>query len=112
MRCSLIVLLATVFLVLGGFLGACDDDSTPPKTDGTKLEGGTTDMPPADLVPWPDTTVDGYLWPDTGKQDGYVWPDMYPSGTPFGCATDADCFGQKCCETPWGVKLCAPTCAK
>jgi hypothetical protein len=28
----------------------------------------------------------------------------------FGCQSDADCFGQLCCPTPWGVKLCAPAC--
>ncbi len=41
--------------------------------------------------------------------DTTIWPDTY-SGTPFGCTTDADCFGQVCCKTPWGVKLCMATC--
>jgi hypothetical protein len=109
-RSRLLALLATTLLVFAGYLVACSDDGTPPKTDGTKLEGGT-DMPAGDVVPWPDTTLDGYIWPDTG-QDQYVWPDFYPSGNPFGCTSDADCFGQKCCATPWGVKLCAPTCAR
>lgn len=36
-------------------------------------------------------------------------PDMYTGG-PFGCTQDSDCFGLKCCPTPWGVKLCAETC--
>jgi large exoprotein involved in heme utilization and adhesion len=25
-----------------------------------------------------------------------------------GCKTDTDCFGQACCPTPWGCKLCQP----
>jgi hypothetical protein len=72
---------------------------------------------------FPDVTV-----PDVGtKKDGkpadqYVWPDQSTpkdvwspptdsyTGAPFGCQTDLDCFGQKCCATPWGVKLCAATC--
>lgn len=45
--------------------------------------------PPGDLFPW---TVDSYV------------------GTPYGCQADSDCFGQICCPTPWGVKLCATVC--
>jgi hypothetical protein len=71
------------------------------------------------------------IWPDYGSQ-----PDVQQSvpdgttssnsdstttesdsnvgykGAAFGCQMDSDCFGQKCCPTPWGVKLCAPTCGK
>jgi hypothetical protein len=91
-------------------LGACDDDSSPP-TDSTPVTEGGSDGPTADTMPWPDQAVpDQFVWPDQG-QDQIVWPDMY-SGTPFGCQSDADCFGQKCCPTPWGVKLCAATCPK
>ncbi|MCA9673270.1 MAG: hypothetical protein KC503_47095 [Myxococcales bacterium] len=64
-----------------------------------------------------DITIDGqappadqYVWPDTNTTD--TWPqqnDLY-AGSPFGCQTNADCFGQSCCPTPWGVKLCAPSC--
>jgi hypothetical protein len=62
----------------------------------------TPDVSPS---PWPDTmpsTGGDTFW---GNADGY-------SGSPFGCKQDSDCFGQVCCATPWGVKLCAPTCSK
>jgi hypothetical protein len=96
------------FLVVGGILSGCDDDSTPPADTSGKVEAGS-DMPTGDIVPWPDAAQpDKFIWPDQGE-DQIVWPDAY-SGTPFGCETDGDCFGQKCCPTPWGVKLCAPTC--
>lgn len=32
------------------------------------------------------------------------------SGNTFGCQSDNDCFGQRCCATPWGVKLCRSDC--
>jgi len=94
------------FIVLLGFfllfaLVTCDDDTTPP------IEAGT-DAPP-DSVVYPDQLPpDSFVWPDQG-QDQIIWPDMY-TGTPFGCQSDSDCFGRKCCATPWGVKLCASTC--
>ena len=71
--------------------------------------------------------VDGPLWPDISnpypdykkpadkpkvvdqRRDWYSAPDTYV-GTPFGCVQDSDCFGQKCCLTVWGVKLCADDC--
>jgi hypothetical protein len=62
------------------------------------------------VVPWPEPDLP--WWPDVGQPDGPIWPDTYASGAPFGCASDADCFGQQCCPTPWGVKLCAPTCTQ
>jgi hypothetical protein len=43
------------------------------------------------------------------QQDSYQWPDVY-TGSPFGCQSDTDCFGLRCCPTPWGVKLCAEVC--
>ena len=98
-----------ILIVIAAALGACSDDTSPP-VDGAKVEAGG-DGPTADTVPWPDQAQpDQFVWPDQGE-DQIVWPDTY-SGTPFGCQSDADCFGQKCCPTPWGVKLCAPTCSK
>lgn len=49
---------------------------------------------------------------DTGTSGGDLWlfPDLY-SGAPFGCQNDSDCFGQRCCSTPWGVRVCADDCA-
>jgi hypothetical protein len=53
-------------------------------------------------------------WRDLSKKDHWPWPrDTYPGtggGSPFGCQVDSDCFGVKCCPTPWGVHLCAADC--
>lgn len=68
--------------------------------------------PPKDLYAWPDKPwpKDMYVWPDQPKpKDMFVWPDTY-SGMPFGCETDDECFGLKCCKTPWGVSMCAKQC--
>ncbi len=55
--------------------------------------------------------VDQYVWPDTtGSVDTWSWPTDTYTGTPFGCKNDADCFGKRCCPTPWGVKVCADVC--
>jgi len=105
-----------ILIVVAGLVSlmpGCSDDPAPPYEDkGTQDtsagEGLTpdtavvTDTTP-DLPPiWPD------IWPDTS--DMPVTPlDLYV-GAPFGCKTDADCFGQMCCPTLWGVSLCAPTC--
>ena len=86
---------------------SCDDDTTPVKpindTGQNQQDTGS---------PWPDlqTQPDQYVWPDTGQTDQTIWPDSY-SQTPFGCKADSDCFGKKCCPTPWGVKLCAASCS-
>jgi hypothetical protein len=55
--------------------------------------------------------------------EAQVWPDLPPPRSdqpatppdgyvpaPFGCLSDQDCFGQECCPTPWGVRLCQATC--
>ena len=116
----LVAVLAVGVLGLVFMMPGCSDDPPPlykdtfeDKKDQALGEGGTADLPQTkpdgpvtqDTVPvWPD------IWPDTGQPlDWYQPPDWY-SGSPFGCQTNADCFGQKCCPTPWGVKLCAPTC--
>ena len=94
-------LLIVAAAVLALCIGSCSDDGSPPPDTKPAVEAGP-DMPPADMPP-----SDQYVWPETSPPEG--GPDQYTGG-PFGCASDADCFGLKCCPTPWGVKLCAPTC--
>jgi|GEM_PF-6606945 hypothetical protein len=94
----------------------CGDNPVPvvfdASFDGTPspdIDGGTpgdpdytVDAPPAQPDTfWPDQTVDYWPTPPDGYNGG---------GAPFGCASDLDCYGQLCCPTPWGVKMCAPTC--
>lgn len=105
LRIGFVVVILGMVLSLGILVG-CDDDTPPvvPADTNGQWDTGTTDT-----VPWPDSTQpDQYVWPDQGA-DTTIWPDSY-SGTPFGCTSDADCFGQLCCKTPWGVKLCMATC--
>ncbi len=106
----------TVFVILIGlFVVGCPGQSTVPR-DGAIYQDGAADAP---RFTWPD-----YLSPDAQPavpdlpkapdlkppQDYWPWtPDTYP-GSPFGCQQDTDCFGQVCCPTPWGVKLCLDTC--
>ena len=57
-------------------------------------------------------------WPDTMQPDWMPHGDLYPwppdqggyTPSPFGCQLDGDCYGLRCCPTPWGVKLCATVC--
>jgi hypothetical protein len=95
-------------------LWSCSGDA-PVVVDGSPKKDA---KPAVDWGPDPD-----FARPDKGAPDQYVWPDIKPpvdtwpqqtdgyAGTPFGCSSDADCFGKKCCLTPWGVKLCAASCA-
>lgn len=55
-----------------------------------------------DQPPWPDL-------PPPRPEAQLPLPDGYKSA-PLGCTQDSDCFGQRCCPTPWGVKLCSPVC--
>lgn len=95
-----------------GMVACSDDDPPSGKDKDMKVEG---DAPVRLDTGEPDSgKKDTFEWPDVGDPDnqvGDLWPsgDMY-SGTPFGCTTDADCFGLKCCATPWGVKICSKTC--
>jgi hypothetical protein len=98
-------------LLLGLLLFAvsCGDDK-PPVVNPDK---GTPDAPQvADLPPpGPEAQVpDKFVWPDFPPKDTWPQPQDSYVGSSFGCQSDGDCFGQKCCPTPWGVKLCAPTC--
>ena len=93
--------------------GAKPDTGNPdhgPAHDGPAPDKGP---PSPDLKPWPDappTKPDQYVWPDLPQQqDQFVWPDTY-AGAPFGCVTDAECFGLVCCKTPWGISICAQQC--
>lgn len=65
------------------------------------------DGPGSDGAQAPDQS-----WPDTTAPDWFPWPKDTYSGSPFGCQHDSDCFGLKCCPTPWGVKLCAEICQR
>lgn len=69
--------------------------------DGKAGPDYTVDAPPKIDTFWPDQTVDYWPTPPDGYSGG---------GAPFGCASDLDCYGQLCCPTPWGVKMCAPSC--
>jgi hypothetical protein len=73
------------------FLASCPGDR--PKADGKIV------------------TPDAPIFPDFPSVDHgkTVLPDGYQA-PPFGCAQDSDCFGQRCCPTPWGVRLCANSC--
>lgn len=115
LTCAMGALLAGVVAVGVVSLGSCSGDAPPAVDSGPKKDGKL----PVDWGQDPD-----YAQPDRGAPDQYVWPDIKPpadtwphptdsyAGTPFGCTSDADCFGQKCCLTPWGVKLCAATCGQ
>ena len=103
---STLAALAVVALLSTGV--ACSDDAPPANKDAN-----------VDVHKQPDTgprldtgKKDTFMWPDSSDQgtpDVWPTPETY-SGTPFGCTADADCFGLKCCSTPWGVKICAQAC--
>jgi hypothetical protein len=91
-------------------VGSCGDDNPPNVTPDKGVPDApiVADLPP----PAPDVQApDQFVWPDIkSPNDTWPWPKQDYTGAPFGCQQDVDCFGQKCCPTPWGVKLCAPTC--
>jgi hypothetical protein len=79
---------------------------------GSAPDGPEADRSSAPDLSWPDfPRPDQHVWPDlyVPQHDQFVWPDTY-SAKPFGCESDDECFGQLCCKTPWGVKMCASTC--
>ncbi len=95
---------------------SCAGDT--PTTHGNKVEAGWPDQGDPwqyDATPQQDTSgskADQYVWPDTsGNSDTWSWPSDTYSGASFGCQIDADCFGKRCCPTPWGVKVCADACS-
>jgi len=91
---------------------ACPGESNI-RSDGTKDDTyQTQDVPQQfDGPAQPDYY---YPYPDGPQQqpDFWYWPPDTYVGSPFGCQQDSDCFGLKCCTTPWGVKLCAEVCNK
>jgi hypothetical protein len=100
-----------------GLLAGCPGNSAMRK-DGSVYPDGASDLP---RFTWPDTQpgtkdtrpADQYKWPQPDTKplaDAWPWPQDSYQGTPFGCLEDADCFGQVCCPTPWGVKICVDTC--
>lgn len=86
------VLLSGLVLLLAS--AGCPGDL--PRDDGK--------APAAEATPFPDL-------PAQSPDQPWPTPDSYPSA-PFGCETDDDCFGQACCPTAWGVRICAPSCAR
>jgi hypothetical protein len=100
------VALISMFVI--GCLAAGCGDSKPPVLDKKVTKEAGADGP---VMPDMPQQLDKYVWPDQKKGDKWPWPtpDQYVPA-PFGCQADSDCFGQKCCATPLGVKLCAPTC--
>ena len=113
----LISVVAIAGLMFSLALAGCDEDTNPPvgKDQGIQEDTGFK----ADVGnPQKDqkVTTDQPLWPDIWGPEAGGKMDLFPpkadgyKPSPFGCTSDADCFGQKCCATPWGVKLCAPSC--
>ena len=97
-------------LIAVGLVSGCAGEAPPVSPDGGKSwdSNKTWDTKKTYDVGRP---ADQYRWPDT-KRPTDIWPhpaDSY-AGTAFGCTDDADCFGRVCCDTPWGLKLCADTC--
>lgn len=91
-----------VVLVVAACLGCPGEAGPGDDPDGYAAPDG---QPSGEAIP--DQAIPD--WP-TQVPDSVPWADTY-SGSPFGCQSDADCFGLVCCPTPWGVKLCAETCA-
>lgn len=114
-RFHLLTIVAVLVLLASGLAG-CSDDPPPTYEDN----GSSTGDKGAGEGLTPDIAQDQTQPDKTQPDQPPIWPDLHPipdgtpqpdySGTPFGCQTEADCFGQKCCATPWGIKLCAPTC--
>ena len=111
---------AITTLLFAFALVGCDEDTTPGtnqdqgvQTKDTGFKADTGGTPPKDKGA---PVVDQPLWPDIWGPEAGSTKDLFPhpeggyKPSPFGCTSDADCFGQKCCATPWGVKLCAPSC--
>ena len=100
-------------LLMVALLGCPGDYAVPADTSQPSQDHYT---PTPDWPQQPDLpqTPDYYpQWPDAPPSQPDIWPwppDTGYFGSPFGCQQDSDCFGLKCCDTPWGVKLCAEVC--
>jgi hypothetical protein len=86
------ILIVAGLLLLGLVLG-CPGEL--PRSDGA--------APAAEAQVWPDLPPPAIDQPPTTPPDAY-------SSAPFGCESAADCFGQECCPTAWGTRVCAPSC--
>ena len=116
---TLLLLASTLLLACPGELenppagtGKLDLGGNPPKKDtgGQPPKKDTGGQPPKDQN-WQPPKKDTGGWPP--PLDQYVPPKQDQGGykpSPFGCQVDAECFGLRCCATPWGVKLCAEEC--
>jgi hypothetical protein len=94
MRPILSILFVLVVFVFGGCAGEVD---LPPDGSGS-----------SDSYVW----VDSYAGSNGSHDQANPWPQPEAgyTGSPFGCEHDRDCFGLRCCKSPWGVKLCAASC--
>ena len=100
-------LIAALFMVAS--LMACGARSSIGTAGNASNDAAMDTVWPVKDVAIPDRRPsDRFNWPDA-PTDFFVWPEVY-AGTPFGCRSDADCFGERCCRTPWGVNLCNATC--
>ena len=102
------VLMALALVAAIWAVSSCAGEAPKPRDSGPADQY----VPPPDVYVAPDIYVQPDVWPDTTTPDTWVpQPDTY-TGQNFGCEIDADCFGRVCCETPWGVKMCADSCAE
>ncbi len=100
-------------LALAAMLLSCGDDKPPAKNPDTGVRDFSALPDNNTIADLPFANQEKQVMPDHGTSDKKVYQDYPPSdysAGAFGCQADSDCFGQKCCPTPWGVKLCAPTC--
>lgn len=108
---STLAILAALLLAAGvaAVIVSCSDSSPGTTADGSTKKDVAVGQD-GNITPKPDSTVDSFFWPD-GTITSDAWPqDQGYTGSTFGCKDDSDCFGQKCCATPWGVRLCADAC--
>ena|SRR3989339_763569 len=122
MRHSNVVLYSLIsvclILVVGIIIQAgCDSSKVTPTGDSGVTPDATTNVDIPKTNPDVSIQIDTFVWPDKGTTDeGLVPPkdmwnaDGYQGGVPYGCQVDSDCFGEKCCPTPWGIKICAASC--
>ncbi len=108
----LVTFITIAGLIMAFGLAGCDEDENPTvkKEAGIGLDSGPAQDVSPQVDQKPPKPDKGNVWPDIWPADKGKKTDKGYKGSPFGCADDRDCFGQKCCPTPWGVKLCAPSC--
>jgi hypothetical protein len=102
-----VLLLTPLLLIL--LLPGCPGDYEVPPADEADASTAGTPYDPGGGSSTPSTYPD--VSTPSSQADGWtVVPDTGYGGSPFGCVRDSDCFGLRCCATPWGVKLCQEVC--